>query len=405
MILPTPRGWMVMISGAAWLLVAAINHLIFAFLLALISAALSLASLISALLSLRGLRVERGTVGNAATGQAVSMPLKVTNTLGRRRQPIVIIEEVPFSADGICRTVVPSLSAREERQISRRMLAMHRGIFDLRPIYVRGGDPAGLFRSQKRLRLPRKVLVVPGTESVPNLLLKQRETVLSTTGNPISAAGMSQDFYGVREYTPTDGRRYIHWPSSARSGRLMVREFEHNAVLSAAVLLDAEEHFVSGAGPWSNLEYQIRAAASLCKYCSGLYCDFALAAGGRQALLLGPKPASEIQPDVLFELATLQPGSTPLDAVAYDLVRQLPRETVVFCLSLSTSRALSGTLSVLREQGMTVHWSCARRQAFEPKKTRSAGFADGDPVPVLGQLEPAQLHPGMPLTQVFGAFT
>lgn len=378
---PTSRGWFVILSSFAWLGVALVNHGVFPFLLACSTAALTAVSFLSALVSLRGIRVIRATSGDASTGQAVALPLRVVNLSRRRRQEVVLEERIPFAPNRILRTVVPPLGSREDRLVNRRVLAMFRGEFELDRVIVRGGDPAGLFRRERRFRCPTKVLVYPGIEPVPDLILEQHETMHSMTASPISAAGMSQDFYGVREYTTSDGLRFIHWRSSARYGRLMVKEFERNATVSVAVLLDANEAFVSGDDEMSNLEYQIRAAASICHHCAGLYCEFAFAAGGDRLQAMSPRPAPEMQHDVLYQLATLRPGRVPLPDVAYALAPLLPPKTVVFCLSLGTSRALCDALDTLVASGLEVRWFCADREVFRRRqagrrKTRTEAAPD-----------------------------
>ncbi|NLF15800.1 MAG: DUF58 domain-containing protein [Lentisphaerae bacterium] len=393
---PTARGWVVALAGVAWLLVAIVNRMVFPFIMGCAALALVAASLVSSVVSLWGIRLRREPCGDAACGEAVSLPLTIENRRPRRRQPLVILETIPFAGELNLRTVVPPLSAREQRLVPRRVLALQRGEFRLSRLSLRGGDPAGLFCRERRLDLPAAMLVYPGTEPVPDLLLQQSESLGAVAASPVSAAGMSQDFYGVREYHPMDGLRYIHWKSTARSGRLMVREFERNAVMSVAILVDAHEHFVSSHGQTSNLEYQIRAAASICRHCAGLYCSLAFAAAGAGSSMVRPALASDAHDDIMVHLATLKPGPQALAPAAYELVRTLPRQTVVFCFSLAAPRDLAEALQVFVEQGMQVRWYCARRDVFDSargRRSRSPSAAARQ----AGDLVPAELAPGMGL--------
>jgi uncharacterized protein (DUF58 family) len=295
--------------------------------------------------------------------------------------------------------VVGPLSPGEDRLLDRRVVALKRGEFELDAIRLRGGDPAGLFLREKVFRIPRRILIVPGSEPIPDLRLRPEHAIAATTGQPVSAAGTSQEFYGVREYNAADGMRHIHWKASARFGKLMVREFERNAVMSVAVLLDASERFVSGPEHWSNLEYLVRAAASICTHVATLYCEFAFGAGGSRGILIPPKLAATAEAEVLYDLATLRPGNVSIVDVAYELGDRLPRNTVVFCLSLAATAQLGEALHVLNQQGMTVHWLCAPRQAFREEGSkaqakRARGRTAELPVPV------ANLTPGMRLRQV-----
>lgn len=393
---PTMRGWVVALAAVAWLLAAIVNRMVFPFLMGCGALALLAVSAVGAGLSLWGLRLRREPCGDAACGQTVSMPVTVTNRLARRRQPVVLVERVPFAAEPCLRTVIAPLQAGEQRLVERRVLALRRGEYALSRIVLRGGDPAGLFCRERRVELPTSLLVYPGTEPVPDLMLHQSEALSAVAGSPVSAAGMSQDFYGVREYHPGDGLRYIHWRSTARSGRLMVREFERNAVVSVAVLVDANEHFVSGPDQWSNLEYQIRAAASICRHCAELYCSVALAAAGETATLVRPALASAAANEALYTLARLRPGSASLAHAAFELGRLLPRNTVVFCFSLAAPHDLTDALHVLVEQGMDVRWYCARRDAFAARRRTPPA------APVTGRghdLAPTELLPGMGLRE------
>jgi len=385
----------VLLTGVIWFLIAVVNHMLFPFLFACGAFALALASFACALVALRGIAIERGPIGDAATGHAVSMPLIVTNRLGRPRQPFVVVERCPFAPDDLHRMAIDSLGARERRVVQRRILAMCRGEFELGSVMLRSGDPAGLFVRQRTFWLPKKTLVVPGAEPIPNLQLQHRHAVITTAGSPVSAAGMGQDFYGVREYNPSDGLRHIHWKSSAKFRKLMVQEFERNAVMSVAILLDAHEKYVSGSDHWSNLEYQVRAAASICNQVAGLYCNIAVGAGGMQRFIMPPKLAAEAQQDVLYQLAVLQPGKVALADVVYELGSLLPRNTVIFCLSLATNSRLLDALEILSHQSMTVRWFCARPNVFRTTMPGVTPEPLEEPEPFPGPLQAVNLAPGM----------
>ncbi|MBN2448803.1 MAG: DUF58 domain-containing protein [Lentisphaeria bacterium] len=403
---PTARGWTVALAAGIWLLVAMVNRSVFAFLLACSSLALLGASLLSSILSLRGISVQRAAVGDAVAGETVDLPLLLGNRLYRRRQPVAIIERLPFAADPVSRLIVTPLKSREERVVSRRVLAVRRGEYHVDRLLLRGGDPAGLFLRERRLHCPGTVLVYPGSEPLRDLLLHRSEDMGAVAGSPVSAAGMSQEFYGVREYHPSDGLRYIHWRSSARFGRLMVREFERNAVTSVAILLDGNQHFVSGPEHWSNLEYLIRAAASLVKHCSELYCTLGLAAAGAEPVLLRPRLASDAFAETMLALAVFRPGQASLAATAGELVRELPRSSVVYCLTLSASREIADILEALAERGMSVRWYRARRDAFAVRRDArwGAGEAADERARLQGVAGPAELRPGMQLEKALAWF-
>jgi len=51
-------------------------------------------------------------------------------------------------------------------------------------------------------------------------------------------AGSGTELFGVREYRPGDSLRRIHWRSSARHGKLVVREFEPPGVQTLGIFVD-----------------------------------------------------------------------------------------------------------------------------------------------------------------------
>jgi uncharacterized protein (DUF58 family) len=70
----------------------------------------------------------------------------------------------------------------------------------------------------------------------------------------------------VREYHPGDAFNRIHWPTTARTSRLMVREFELDPTADVWIVLDLDHDAHTGSGLESTEEYAVTAVASLARH-------------------------------------------------------------------------------------------------------------------------------------------
>jgi uncharacterized protein (DUF58 family) len=96
------------------------------------------------------------------------------------------------------------------------------------------------------------------------------------------------DDAATREYRNGDDLRKVHWRSTARVGKLMVRREERPWQSRATVLLDTRSGAHRGDGPGSSLEWAISAVASVGVHAARrgfsvhLMTDGGLAAGGAE---------------------------------------------------------------------------------------------------------------------------
>jgi len=402
-VFPTLRGWLVLGGAFLWLAVGEVNHNAPCLILGAGLLALFVTGLPFALTAVRGFDLERGAPGEAVVGHRVDLPLVLRNRLQRRRSDVIVVENLPFTGPGDRVHLVSRLGPVEERIVPRGVLVLRRGEFDLNVVRLRGGDPAGLFATERRFHLPQRVLIFPASEPLPDLRFQQERAIAAPTGNPFGQAGTSLEFYGIRTYNPADGLRCIHWKSSARLGRLMVREFERTGIPSLAVLLDAQEKFVSGDDYWSNLEYLVRVAASLCRHAGGLYCRIAFAAGGAEEILIPSRFSTRGEWEMLRALALLRPGPIGLAEIILRLGETLPRRTHVFCFSLSSAPGIKRALALLQQHGMQVHWLCAPPEAFIVRSKGLSGFGPARPKSQRAGTgpSPVMVHPGMPVPHLF----
>ena len=90
----------------------------------------------------------------------------------------------------------------------------------------------------------------------------------------------------VRDYSPNDSFHRIHWPSTARLGKLMVKEFDMETSTDLWLVLDLDAPYHRGEGEESTEEYAVTAAASLArKYLEAEYA-VGLLVGGRSPVLV-----------------------------------------------------------------------------------------------------------------------
>ncbi|HEV7665472.1 MAG TPA: DUF58 domain-containing protein [Chloroflexota bacterium] len=146
-----------------------------------------------------------------------------------------------------------------------RSLCTRRGRFRLGPVWVTSGDPFGIFRVSRQLTDGTIIVVYPRTVALPRFGRVPGELPggsLQGVRVPFSTPNVSS----VRDYRPGDAFNRIHWPSTARTSRLMVREFELDPTADVWLILDLNSDVQAGAGLESTEEYAVTATASLARH-------------------------------------------------------------------------------------------------------------------------------------------
>lgn len=103
--------------------------------------------------------------------------------------------------------------------------SQRRGRYRLGPLVIRTSDPFGLFPMERKIDATTNVVVFPLTVDILRFPLPSG--VLSG-GDALRRRSMqiTANAAGVRDYAPGDSFSRIHWKSSARRNRLIVKEFE-----------------------------------------------------------------------------------------------------------------------------------------------------------------------------------
>lgn len=117
---------------------------------------------------------------------------------------------------------------------SVRLGPVRRGPVAAEAIVLETGDPLGLFRRRRRLADSELAVAHPLFAT----LADPAGGVEPAGETPAGRAASGLEFAGVREHRPGDSARRIHWRSSARHGRLVVREHEPPDVPRVAVVVD-----------------------------------------------------------------------------------------------------------------------------------------------------------------------
>jgi len=131
--------------------------------------------------------------------------------------------DVPVGA-----TIVPvSVQGLAPGHVVEHELAVptqRRGRVSLGPVRTLRADPIGLVRRELIWTERLDIIVHPRTIDIPSTssgLVRDLEGQPRRDLTPSDLA-----FHALREYVPGDDRRHIHWKSTAKTGALMVRQFE-----------------------------------------------------------------------------------------------------------------------------------------------------------------------------------
>jgi len=294
----------------------------------------------------RSMRVERQADSlRASVGDIFKEHYDIFNESRLLAPWIEIVNRSPIPAAAGSR-VISLLRGHEKQSYVARSWLTRRGGFLLGPTAITVTDPFGLFRVEREIPAAHSLIVLPMIFPINSFLAPPG---ILPGGKVIrrKAIDMTPHAAGVREYAPGDELKRIHWPTTARVGRVMVKEFEQDPQAEVWLFLDAQasvhaqKAYDSTATeikdllfarkpkftlPPSTLEYGISIAASLAHYFIAERRAVGLVTEGRVYTVI-PAERSERQESKLLETMAFveDRGRLSIAALASAQASQLPQ--------------------------------------------------------------------------------
>ncbi|BDZ39635.1 DUF58 domain-containing protein [Microbacterium suwonense] len=217
------------------------------------------------------------------------------------------------------RVRVPRLGADAEHDELLSIPTSRRAVLTIGPATSLRGDPLGLLQHEQRWGDATELYIHPRTVS---LLGDTTGLVRDLEGLPTrDLADDDISFHALREYTPGDDLRHVHWKATARTQTLMIRQFEQTrrSQLVVALSTRADEY-----ADEDEFELAVSIAASVAVS--------AMREGKDVIMLAGADAIDEPTPGRLLDrIAAIERSETaqPSESLGQIVAAQMPSASVV----------------------------------------------------------------------------
>lgn len=279
--------------------------------------------------SLKNLDVSRTLQQRAFFGDNVTVTLKFKN---RSRLPILWLRlnesfPVALSSPPFVREVI-TLGGKASHTVQYSLTGRKRGYYRIGPLTLQTGDLLGLKGELTGRFEPDHLIVYPKVVPISRLGLPTHspQVILPT---PLPLFQDPARIIGVRDYVLGDNPRHIHWPATATTSRISVKQFQPAIARYNAVFLNLSRPDYAQRGyPEPAIELAIVVAASLANHIItfenlpiGLMTTgFDPLVEGQQRFNLPPRKGREQLMQILEVLARVQ--SEDEDTYFLETVRQ-----------------------------------------------------------------------------------
>lgn len=187
-------------------------------------------------------------------GEAARVDLEIVNH-APYRSPLLRLHDSVSGTRGVHLSLAPLEGKGGTCHGAYRLPTTRRGVLELGPIQIDDVDALGLARRSHRIETRVRLIVHPPIEPVPPIRVPAGDDPLLGQELKQSLGLSDEEFDGLRDYVPGDDLRKIHWPSSARSDELQVRQFRPPRHGRLSIVIDTR--------PPSDDPYALDATASV----------------------------------------------------------------------------------------------------------------------------------------------
>ena len=251
----SPVGWAVFgVAAASWIAglalhVTELNVIALALTIPLLIAALFVLGRANYAVTL-DLQTHRVVVGTRAVGR-----IEVANPTQRDILPSRIELAVGRAT---AQFLVPRLRPEATHEELFAVPTSRRAVLIVGPVRSVRDDPLSLRRRQVTWAKEQELFVHPRTVRLDEAASGYLRDLEGTPSSDLSSSDIA--FHALRDYSPGDDRRHVHWRTTARTGKLMVRQFEETRRSHVVVALDnLAEHYASE----EEFELAVSVAASI----------------------------------------------------------------------------------------------------------------------------------------------
>lgn len=163
----------------------------------------------------------------------------------------------------------PDLPSNGSADVRLEVTPLRRGVLRFDAVAVACPDAFGLFRTFVRVPLAGSLLILPKRYFLPPMELPGQLKYQLGGVSLAASVGESEEFVSLRDYRPGDPVRHIHWPSWAKTGEPIVKEFQDEFFTRHALILDtflpvaASEVFEEAVSVAASLACTVQAQESL----------------------------------------------------------------------------------------------------------------------------------------------
>ncbi len=297
------------------------------------------------------LTVER-MIDRAQVGQTTDERITVRN---KSLFPKVWLEiDDPSTLPGHRPGRVVTLGGRQRRSWRTQTLLTRRGVYNVGPIAVTSGDPFGLFRMTRRYGAQSSIIVYPPFYDLPHFTVPPAN--LPGEGRFRKRTHyVTPNASGVRDYAAGDSFNRIHWRSTARQGKLMVKVFELDPASDIWIALDLQQSVQAGSGDESTEEYGVKVAASVARHFLNANRNVGFINFGERLEIVEVERGGQQLTHILEALAVSRAqGDVPIGDLLNVEGKRFGRHTTLVVITPSVDEAWVMSLLQLTQRGVKV---------------------------------------------------
>lgn len=286
-------------------------------------------------ISLRKLSIVRKVQAEGEEEEQVEVTIILTNNSLFPQYGVEVVEyiETPYG-EKIKNSIIVSKIASRSKHIEKYcFIPPIRGKYNFEKLIIKSSFPFGIISSSYYIKSKEEIKIFPKSIKLPNNFNLKGERINLDSNSKVIFGELS-DFIGTRDYRIEDNIKMIHWPSSVRQGKLIVKEYDFTLSSNAIISIDLNKNSNIGKLKESTLEYGIKIVASIATHIltSSLSTLSFIGEGKKEYFL--PEGGGRTQLQKLFSLLVdiKGDGDKPFEEVISDFSSKIAPYSTLFLI-------------------------------------------------------------------------